>query len=266
MHPCLPTKILKSPVDQWVLLFVQPRNSRAPGIDVLVIFDADSRHHSKRATIERIGNRERTRIISQQKRGHLASILQSNEVTPAITIQINNLQKDIQKLEKQANRSLPSNFKSEVIRLLQTFDDGGRGAVSTFTAPFQPDTEISKLAIDGDIDIVISGDSDFQMYIGPAGSGDLMIRNPKLTGKGNIDNIIFVTGQAEDRMSKVPSYGWTVHSARGKIEFTLLLQARLGRGRKDRPPLPATDQPTERHSNILFIIHVLPFCLLALLA
>ncbi len=53
-------------------------------------------------------------------------------------------------------------------------------------APFQADPSIADVAIWGDCEAILSGDSDFSMYVGPGGPDhirDIMIRDIKISQK-----------------------------------------------------------------------------------
>jgi hypothetical protein len=83
-----------------------------------------------------------------------------------------------------------------ICKFATRFDDKGRGTISVDTAPFQADPDIAGLAILFATDVILSGDSDFPMYVGPAGSGDLMIRAPKICMKtASVKSATLVTGQ-----------------------------------------------------------------------
>jgi hypothetical protein len=76
-------------------------------------------------------------------------------------------QTKIRGLENSLKRKLPSNFD----KILQDFVNGykpeGKGHISIEKAPFQADPCLAQLAVAGDtcIDAIISGDSDFCVYM-----------------------------------------------------------------------------------------------------
>jgi hypothetical protein len=164
-------------------------------LNVIIIFDNKKRHHSKRATIMRVADRERARIQCTQSRLELTTLLQHESVDDKDRIV--ELQKQIRKKEGQSSRGLPENFVEEITKFGNEFDDQGRGSIMVDTAPFQADPDIAGLALAFFVDAIISGDdSDFPMYVGPSGSGDLMIRGPNICMKsGAVTSMTLVTGQ-----------------------------------------------------------------------
>jgi hypothetical protein len=167
----------------------------AESFNVIIIFDNKKRHHSKRATIMRVADRERARIQCTQSRLELTTLLQHESVDDKDRIV--ELQKQIRKKEGQSSRGLPENFVEEITKFGNEFDDQGRGSIMVDTAPFQADPDIAGLALAFFVDAIISGDdSDFPMYVGPSGSGDLMIRGPNICMKsGAVTSMTLVTGQ-----------------------------------------------------------------------
>jgi hypothetical protein len=163
--------------------------------NVIIIFDNKKRHHSERATIMGEANRERARVQCTQSRVELATLLQHESVDDKD--RISELQKQIRKKEGQASRGLPKNFVEEITKFGNEFDDKGRGSITVDAAPFQADPDVAGLALTFAVDAIISGDFDFPpMYVGPSGSGDLMIRSPKICmNSGSVTSMTLVTGQ-----------------------------------------------------------------------
>ena len=61
--------------------------------------------------------------------------------------------------------------------------EAGKGEITMETAPFQADPSIADVAIRGGCEAIISGDSDFAMYVGTGGPnslGDIMLRDIKI--------------------------------------------------------------------------------------
>lgn len=77
----------------------------------------------------------------------------------------------IQTLEKRQQRGLPTNFVSRLYELSTGYQSEhyNRSDISIETAPYQADPCIAKVALLGECEAIISGDSDFAMYIGPPG-------------------------------------------------------------------------------------------------
>ena len=71
--------------------------------------------------------------------------------------------------------------------------------ISIETAPYQADPCIADVALLGECEAIISGDSDFAMYVGPGGPdklGDLMLRNVMYDYKNRtIVSCKLITGQ-----------------------------------------------------------------------
>ena len=89
------------------------------------------------------------------------------------------LQKYIATLEHKIDTVFPNNFVEELTKLVNAYDGKQQGSITIEVTPFQADPDISRRVICGEADVIVSGDSDFAMYIGPA-SSDIMIRLPKL--------------------------------------------------------------------------------------
>ena len=63
---------------------------------------------------------------------------------------------------------------------------------------WQADPAIAKRALDGEVDITLSGDSDFSVHIGfggPDGFGDVMLRKPEVTQGQGLKSLQMWTGQ-----------------------------------------------------------------------
>jgi hypothetical protein len=76
----------------------------------------------------------------------------------------------IQKLEKAESRlSLPVDFESKLEESASKYEPQGKGEILVDIAPFQADPSIANVAIRGGCEAIISGDSDFSMYVGLGG-------------------------------------------------------------------------------------------------
>ena len=171
------------------------------GIDVVIDMDGSKRHHSKRASQSRAADRDRQQLQLMESRATLNALINSPNETVAVKQQKEDAVKVIRDLERKQSRCLPSDFVATVKKNAATFSHTTTAKIDVFEAPFQTDPCIAKRAIDGDIDAIVSGDSDFAMYVGPCGPdglGDLMLCDLKLTfGKGvkTVECITIKTGQ-----------------------------------------------------------------------
>ena len=57
---------------------------------------------------------------------------------------------------------------------------------------WQADPAIARRSLNGEVDAIISGNSDFSVYIGvggPDGMGDIMLRKPQITAKHGLQRL-----------------------------------------------------------------------------
>jgi hypothetical protein len=78
------------------------------GIDVHLVADGPNRHHSKRATIKRRGEREAAKINAIRKRLELSAAIQAQ--TDANDPTVKELSKKLRTLEKAGRHHLSANF------------------------------------------------------------------------------------------------------------------------------------------------------------
>lgn len=147
-------------------------------IDVLIISDPPMRHHSKRAHHQRVGKRESTKLRLMLSRIELSRSGDDVE-------KMNTISNEIQKLEKAESRtSLPADFGTRLHKLHQEYNhQAEKGEITMETAPFQADPSIADVAIRGGCEAIISGDSDFAMYVGtsePDNLGYIMLCDIKI--------------------------------------------------------------------------------------
>jgi len=164
-------------------------------IDVLIVCDPPTRHHSKRAHHQRIGKKEAARLKLMLCRMELSCAGDDSENIRRIT-------DEIRKLENGESRAfLPANFVQRLQQLVSTHESQGKGGISIEIAPFQADPSMADVAISGGCEAIFSGDSDFAMYVGPGGPdklGDIMIRDIKINQKqSTVTSCVIVTGQEE---------------------------------------------------------------------
>ena len=169
------------------------------GIDVVINFDGPNRHHSKRASCARRAATDTAQIDRLNCRNMLVPLINEPNPTPDIEEQKKELSKKLRSLEAKTDRVLPTDFVQDLKSWHQQYKPDGRGCIFAKDAPWQADPCIAKGAIDGAIDAVLSGDSDFQMYVGnggPDGLGDLMLRNPYIRSRTNrVETVEIQTGQ-----------------------------------------------------------------------
>ena len=162
-------------------------------IDVLIMCDPPTRHHSKRAHHQRVGKKEKDKLKLMLCRLELSCAGDDAGKIQQIT-------DDIQKLEKgECRSSLPADFVSRLQELVAKYESLGKGEITVEVAPFQADPSIADIALRGGCEAILSGDSDFAMYVGPGGAdnlSDIMIRDIKINQKqSTITCCTLVTGQ-----------------------------------------------------------------------
>lgn len=119
-------------------------------IDVLIICDPPTRHHSKRAHHQRVGKRESTKLRLMLCRIELSQSGDNLE-------RMNTISNEIRKLEKAESRiSLPGDFGTRLHKLHQDYKhQAGKGQITIETAPFQADPSIADVAIRGGCEAII---------------------------------------------------------------------------------------------------------------
>ena len=147
-------------------------------IDVLIICDPPRGHHSKRAHHQRVGRKEINKLKLMLCRIELSRSGDDAEKIQQIT-------QEIKKLEKaECRTSLPADFLIRLQQLHREYKSQmGKGEITIATAPFQADPSIADVALRGGCEAILSGDSDFAMYVGPGGPdmlGDIMLRDIKI--------------------------------------------------------------------------------------
>ena len=164
-------------------------------VDVNIICDPPTQHHSKRAHHQRVGKKEISKlqlILCRMELSRSGGDLERAQ----------NFTNTIQRLEKaECRASLPSNFISKLQEAVSKYNTRGRGEIYMDIAPFQADPSIADVAIRGDCKAILSGDSDFSMYVGPGGPDhirDIMIRDIKISQKhSTITSGTLITGQSQ---------------------------------------------------------------------
>ena len=164
-------------------------------IDVLIMCDPPTRHHSKRAHYQRIGKREKDKLKLM-----LCRLQLSHAGDDSVNVQ--RITDEIRKLEKRESRAfLPANFVERLQELVSQYDNNGKGQIAVEIAPFQADPSIADVALRGECEVIFSGDSDFAMYVGPGGPdnlSDIMVRDIKInTKQSTVKCCTLITGQRE---------------------------------------------------------------------
>jgi hypothetical protein len=113
------------------------------------------------------------------------------------------VQKKIRSLENALKRQqLPRDFSSRLEEFVCAYSSKENGDMTIEIAPTQADPCIAGMAVAGDIDFIVSGDSDFAMYVGPSGRrglADIMLKDMKLSTKKEwIFGMPLVTGHSAD--------------------------------------------------------------------
>jgi len=183
-------KMLNMPGSPMLRIIAFAQKFAKEGIDVVIAADGTMRMHTKRASIQRAGNRECARITALTSKQELAIHLQSNNINNE---KIAELQKIVTKTESSANNMLPDDFIDvlrEEVDCLKTQSLGGD--VMLKIAQYQADPMIARIILEGKADAVVSNDSDYAVYLGRK---CLCIKEYSYKIRdGSIDKIILSTG------------------------------------------------------------------------
>ena len=152
------------------------------GFVVTPICDGECRHHSKRATIDRIAKREKSKLKAIDERFKLLSVSQqlvqtNSNLTPDQKKKLESereaLSKRIKTLEKKNNSTqrLDSSFALDLEHVLQTrgcHDENDNFGVVTKVKVglFQADALLARRAVEGKSHFIISSDTDFFVLVG----------------------------------------------------------------------------------------------------
>jgi hypothetical protein len=163
------------------------------------------------STCERKAKAEKDSIKLLVARTLLQSLLNEGGNTVEGSKRVHDLQRGIRGLENSLKRRLPSNFNDSLNTLVDRYDSNGKGDISILTAPYQADPCLAKLAVSGEVDVIVSGDSDFLVYVGPNGPNvleDIMLKDLQLsTTDDTIKKCRVYTGQRRvaDRIEAILS-------------------------------------------------------------
>ena len=139
------------------------------GVRVLVHADHPTKlHHAKRESIRRKCEKEKTTVKLHEKRNKLSSLLQNSETSHMESCDA--LSKDIRSLENQVTRSLLEYFVEDLTSIMLSkthsdYQDNNSMHVMLKIANNQVDPNIVKCVVDGEVDAVLSGDSDFATHL-----------------------------------------------------------------------------------------------------
>ncbi|MGH7954337.1 MAG: hypothetical protein ACREOZ_00075, partial [Gloeomargaritales cyanobacterium] len=144
---------------------------------ITVVCDGDKRHHSKRASIERIAAREGARIDSIIMRGELMPVaeeLQNGNCSDVEkveqTAKKDKLVKAVKGAEDRSSAQLLDDFVPKLRHAAESAttckNEKQVATISFVQAIFQADAMIAYRCIHGDTDIIMSPDSDFAMLGG----------------------------------------------------------------------------------------------------
>jgi len=108
-----------------------------------------------------------TRLNStQHNRFELTNLIRASESeAPVNMTRMNKLQKYITTLQHKIDAIFPDNLVEELAKLVNGYDGKQQGAITMDVTPFQADPDIARRVICGEADVIVSGDSDFAMYI-----------------------------------------------------------------------------------------------------
>lgn len=152
-----------------------------------VVIGADhptNRHPSKRATCKQRADDQKNGIRLAISRADLQLVLSEKDIESEAqhAKDVKDAQSRIEKLERQVARRFPPEFAANMTKEVNEYNPEGKGEVSSFIAPTQADPCLAKMVVDGDLDAIISDDSDFSMYIGANGA-DIMIKEVMISSK-----------------------------------------------------------------------------------
>ena len=158
-------------------------------MDVHVFCDNEmNRHFSKLDHYKRCVDRDKLYLKLIELRSEMARICREGGETKETA-------EKIQQTEKTLRNKLPISFVSDLKESLRRSDALG---VTVTVAPYQADPCIAREALDADIDLILTTDSDFQMFIGPGKDGlsDISVRDIHVDLRtSKITSCKIVTGQ-----------------------------------------------------------------------
>ena len=163
------------------------KSFRYKGVHSIIVVDGPTRHHSKKATIERDTVYEQKKLDTLILRRTLLQLVEQSRKPELPQEELVTIKGEIEKIEKTVTsnekairaRLLPDDFldslKDEVNKLKQ--DSGREGTVKVIQAKTQADLVIEHLAVTGIIDGAVANDCDFVVV---AGKSMMLIKDFKL--------------------------------------------------------------------------------------
>jgi hypothetical protein len=191
-------KDLKAPVNYIFRIVV---SCVRKGIDVTVVVDGDKRHHSKRVSYARKGEREKSRLDSIEMEMKLTALRQENGNGEEATV----LAKSIEKKRKIADRKLCSSFEDD---LRSCISESLSDHVAIKKAQLQADPVLAKRNIEGLSEVIWSNDSDMIVH----NPSCVLVHSCSVPLSGSPKNIILATGNTHmsniisATLSKYPNY------------------------------------------------------------
>jgi hypothetical protein len=117
-------------------------------------------------------------------RAHLQLLLNNGDGSSEHASKVSSLQKKICMIENFLNRQrLSPDFSRRLEEFVEEYDSENKGEITFEVAPMQADQCVAGMLVTGDVDFIISGDSDFAMYVGPngrTGMADIMLKDVHL--------------------------------------------------------------------------------------
>ena len=133
------------------------------GFDVIVVSDNPTkRHHSKRATIQRVSKQKKATIQAKIKRHELHSIQAGNDSAEKAS-QLQATMKKLSAAENAMSKMFPPNFADALQIAIENYKQemgfGENSSKVTYkVAPTQADPCVAKLVVDGAVDTLVSND------------------------------------------------------------------------------------------------------------
>jgi len=170
---------------------------------IFLVFDPETRCHTKVASIERKGKRECARAMAYRSKTETMRItteLRTERLTEAerqakLAAQ-KKLQSAIQAAENLGKKLLPHDFEERLREEVEKLE----GNVVCFTGSFQADSMISKLVENNEVDLIFASDADYSFVNGPK---CLQVTEFKLKNNGKVLSDVVVKSGFYDSLHAV---------------------------------------------------------------
>ena len=151
------------------------------GFIVTPVCDGEFRHHSKRATVERCADRQKSRHQATECRLKISKLKQTmakcSHQSDESNQEMKQLDKCLKKYENNASPGISGSFGRELSEIVQKRNDdrlfydplqntSGVSVNNVLIAEFQADAVLAKRAIEGYSDLIIANDGDFLALVG----------------------------------------------------------------------------------------------------